>query len=884
MVLGFLAWGHRVLRRDGQLLERVQWLFVLLNCLLAVLVFLDLTYPDAPTGSSAAVMLAAFVALGVWSLAYFRTGGRSLALDAVPLLLLLVGGVAAGSAEWIFARMYVVVFLSSLYRPGRGRLIGLTGLYLVMYQAVQVLSGEPLLIASVISEGVSLLVVVGIMQTLAAAVMRHERFAARDAMLTEVIADLLRERDPERINSIVTDALYRLVDIPGAMVSLWRGDGESMHRVGLPGTGLAPLLQADLRGVPAEFHEIYTSGRPAYLTAEQFDRLHTLYGLPVGSMSNAVLAPVLRDGVPVGLLVVGSPEPLDDDLLRVFERFAHEVSLAQQLAERDAMLAGLVENSSDVIAVVTEQGTLSFVSAAIQALTGVQAKTLHGHHIGELLAHSLDGQTVAGPDEFPARTPTPFILRSGDACHDVEVSANPLPDGTTILNIRDVSERLRLEAEIEYRAFYDSVTGLPNRALLLDRIRQALRRCERDGGVVAVALLDVDDFKAVNDGLGHSAGDELLVQIARRLGETLRDVDTAARLGGDEFALVLEGFESGAQADVVIDRVLDVLRKPVVVEGRELTISASVGVTTASTSSVPEELIRNADTAMYAAKKAGKNRRATFEPSMHQEGASRLELRGELEAALRNEQFVLHYQPIMDLENGGVTGFEALVRWDHPARGLVPPGDFIGLAEETGLIVALGDWVLREACDQVARWQTTSHEPLNLAVNLSAVQLRSPAIIGHVAAALADAGLPPHQLTLEVTETSLLRDTAAVREVLIALKRIGVRLAIDDFGTGYSSFAHLQWLPIDVIKVDRSFVSVVGDGPQHAAFARAIVNVAHTLGLETVAEGVEVGEHSDLLRSWGCSRAQGWLWHPALPADQAALLLGRGAVATAVRS
>ena len=864
-----LTLHDRVLRRDKQLLERVQWLFVLLNCLIALLTPLDLTDPTAPGWPNAGVMLVAFVGLGVWSMAYYRYQGRSTALDLVPIVLLLVGGLASGSPEWIFARMYVAVFLCALYRPGRARHLLLTAGYLLMYKAVELITGAPFLVAGLISEGVSLLVVIGIMQTLATAVARHERFAARDTMLTDVVARLMGERDPNRINDIVTNAAHQLVNVPDALVTMWRAEGDVLHRVALVGPGEHPFVHADLNAVPEEFREIYRSGRPAYLAADQLNQIQRAYDLPETFVA-AALAPMLRDGEPTGLLVVGSPRPLDADLLRVLERFAHEVSLAQQLAERDAMLVGLVENSSDVIAVVSEGGALSYISPALTALTGQLPGPLVGESVGAMLRQAITDEPVTRVGQFASRVPTPFSLVDGDERHDVEVTANALPDGTTILNIRDISDRRRLEAEIEYRAFHDGITGLPNRELFLDRVDQALRRAERDGGTVAIALIDIDDFKGVNDGLGHAAGDQLLIQIGKRLTATLRDVDTAARLGGDEFALVLEGFTDPTQIDAVVARILESLRAPVTLEGRELAVSASMGLTTTDCWVHPGELIRDADAAMYAAKKAGKNRCSRFEPSMHQQGISRLELRTELEAALRNDQFVLHYQPVMGLGTGDVVGVEALVRWNHPERGMTPPADFIPVAEETGLIVPLGEWVLNEACSQVARWQATLATPLGLAVNLSGVQLRSRDISGHVGTALLLSGLEPSQLTLEVTETAIMGDSDLVAGVLNDLKTLGVRLAIDDFGTGYSSFTHLQWLPVDVIKVDRSFVSVLSDGPEQAALAHAIVTIAQTLGLETVAEGVEEAEHSDLLRSWGCGYAQGWLWHAALPADELA--------------
>ena len=876
------AWRVKLMRPGDQLLDRIQWLFVLLNCLLAATSPLDLSTPSAPPWPRAGVLLAAAIAFGIWSVLYFRRRGGGVVLDLVPLILLFIGGVAGGGAEWMFARMYVGVFLASMYRPGRGRMVFLASSYLTVYLVAGAISGEPVVVAGAISEGVSLFVVVGIMQTLAAAVKRHERFARRDALLTQVVGRLMGERNGDRINQIVADAAYDLVAVPGALVTIWKADGSVLRRVGLAGRESHPFVAADLSRLPDEFRAIYNNTRPTYLDAATLNAIHNHYGVDEKFVA-AVVAPMTSEGGPSGLIVVGSPTPLDEDLLQVFERFAHEAALAQQLAEREAMLAGMVQNSSDIIAVVDNSSVFTFVSAAVTTTAGVAPADLVGKTMGSLLFHAGTREPVAEASHIEARIPTSLQLDSGKAHRDVEVTVNPLPDGTTILNIRDVSERRRLEAEIEYRAFHDTITGLPNRELLIDRLDHALRRHVNDGALLAVVVLDIDEFKAVNDSLGHAAGDALLSEFGRRLGRTVRGVDTAARLGGDEFGLVLELLDTPEQGVAVADRVLGVLREPVMLDGQELLVSASIGLALSSDATTSDDLLRNADLAMYEAKRAGKNRREMFVPQMLAHSINRLELRVELEGALRREEFTLHYQPIMRLDTEAIDGFEALVRWNHPVRGLVPPGDFIPLAEDTGLIIPLGQWVLEQACREVSRWQAVAERPIGLSVNLSAVQLRSPEIIDDVALALSGSGLDPACLTLEVTETALLGDTKAVADILDGLKALGVRLAIDDFGTGYSSFAHLQLLPVDVIKVDRSFVSVLGQGPEQASLAEAILNIARTLGLATVAEGVETQDQSELLQRWGCSHAQGWLWHPALPADQAVALVARPAAHLAVR-
>jgi diguanylate cyclase (GGDEF)-like protein len=414
-----------------------------------------------------------------------------------------------------------------------------------------------------------------------------------------------------------------------------------------------------------------------------------------------------------------------------------------------------------------------------------------------------------------------------------------------------------------HEAFHDSLTGLASRALFMDRLEHGLACAARERTQVAVLFVDLDRFKFVNDSLGHAAGDLLLVEVANRLRGCLREGDTAARLGGDEFAVLLQDLHNPQVATAVANRIIGELRAPFEIRSTPVCVNASVGVAyNTPTALDAEALILNSDLAMYEAKKAGKGRCQVFEPSMQAARQKSLDLEAHLRGAIDRDELILHYQPIVDLATGVVTGVEALVRWRHPERGMIQPLDFIPLAEETGLILPIGRWVLVEACQQVSRWNVERGDQpaLTVSVNLSALQLHQSDLPVTVAQALEETGLDPHCLILEITESVLLHDTdtEAVTQRLAALKELGVCLAIDDFGTGYSSLAYLRRFPVDILKIDKSFVDEVGHGSAASALARAIVNLGHTLQLATVAEGIETAEQLVEVRDSGCRSGQGY--------------------------
>ena len=429
-----------------------------------------------------------------------------------------------------------------------------------------------------------------------------------------------------------------------------------------------------------------------------------------------------------------------------------------------------------------------------------------------------------------------------------------------------------------HQAFHDPLTDLPNRALFLDRLEQARARVARTAAPLAVLFIDLDNFKRVNDSLGHAAGDELLIETARRLGDCIRPADTAARFGGDEFAILLEDMTRTEDAVHVARRIMRSLRDPFNLDGKEFSITTSIGIATHDDHG--DDLLRNADLALYRAKSKGRSRYESFEPAMHAAMIERMELELDLQLAVEREQFVLHYQPIVGLSDARIVAVEALVRWAHPRRGLVGPDEFIGAAEETQTILPIGNWVLREACRQAAAWneRLAPEYPLAVGVNLSVIQLQEPGLVGEVAAAVRAAGLDPCNLILEITETLLMHDVELVSDTLRRLKSLGVQLAVDDFGTGYSSLQYLRRFPIDILKIAKSFIDGIGRGADDATLARAIIDLGDSFQLRVVAEGIEQPEQVRRLLELGCEFGQGFHFSRPMPAEQLALELAREGV------
>ena len=441
---------------------------------------------------------------------------------------------------------------------------------------------------------------------------------------------------------------------------------------------------------------------------------------------------------------------------------------------------------------------------------------------------------------------------------------------------RDITERKRAESTIRQLAYHDALTSLPNRTLFEDRLRVALAQAHRSGDMLAVMFLDLDHFKIVNDTLGHGDGDKLLRSVAEDLSRLVREGDTVARVGGDEFTLLLPGIGSTRDAMEVAERILECLKLPRMLGGHEFQVTTSIGITVYPADGADvETLLRNADTAMYRAKESGRDTCQLYSPGMNATILERLALENDLRHALERNELEVYYQPIVNVQSGEITGAEALVRWHHPTRGLVSPDDFIPVAEESGAIVPIGQWIFAEACRRAQEWRSSGLGMLRVSVNLSARQLQQEDLVTQLAAILAETGLPLDLLQIEITEGAVMKNVDFIIETLTELRKMGIRLAVDDFGTGYSSLSYLKRFPIDSVKIDRSFVRDLATDPNDAAIVTTIIAMARSLNLKVIAEGVETVDQLDFLRRRGCDDFQGYLVSPPIPAKAFQRLLMR---------
>ncbi|SOE03364.1 putative bifunctional diguanylate cyclase/phosphodiesterase [Blastococcus haudaquaticus] len=600
----------------------------------------------------------------------------------------------------------------------------------------------------------------------------------------------------------------------------------------------------------------------------------------------------LTDGPESPLALYGATLAL---VLLVFARAARlmtaEARARELVGSRARYSAALAAHSSDAVVVVDRSGRLRSDVSQLAVLLGADPGP--DLPVSDLMRH-------AGLDPAEARTVFERALAAGGAVVSaelarqvageerwlgvrlVDLSDDPDVNGV-VVHATDVTERKRAEQTLAHQAFHDGLTGLANRALFTDRVEQALRHDARHGDTSAVVYVDLDGFKAVNDNLGHQAGDELLRQVAERLAATVRGGDTLARLGGDEFAILVGQAGTAEEATAAGERVLVALGRPVRIGNQVVTVSGSVGVAVSDPDATSDSLVRDADIAMYAAKAAGRGRVVVFDPGMRAAVVERRELERELQGALAGGELRLVYQPVVELSGSTVVGFEALLRWHSPTLGPIAPDRFVPVAEDLDLIGEIGAWVLREACATAAEWRRRpGMRDLTMAVNVSAVQLASPDLVGQIVEALASSGLPASALVLEVTETALVRDPDAAADRLAALRALGVRLALDDFGTGYSSLSYLRQFTVDILKIDRSFISTIA-GAELPPIVRGLIELGRTLDLEIVAEGIELEVQRDQLRAARCDLAQGYLFAAPLEQDEAERFL-LGSAPTALGS
>jgi diguanylate cyclase (GGDEF)-like protein/PAS domain S-box-containing protein len=732
-----------------------------------------------------------------------------------------------------------------------------------------------IVVRSALHESVDLYMMIGaagimfalVLMRLAGIVRSNEEATQREAALRIAGETLVSASSREAIYEAALDAALAVVENPlRACLYLAEREGGPLVPVG-----------AGREAIPG-FPQILPQMLPAHLYAREMASRVVTFERTDCEVS---VSPLFMRERLQGALAVAVEHSLSHPCQESLATLASEVALAlQSIAateegahqRSEARLSSLIKNSSDVICVVGLDSMIHYVSPSIEQTFGYEPDGLAEHPLSELI-HSDEvprmlafvASTAAQPPGAPA-TAEFRVRHAEDRWRHVEVVATNLLGDEAIagivLNVRDISERKAFEAQLEHQAFHDVLTGLPNRALFRDRVGHALAGQRREHVPVAVLFMDVDDFKNVNDSLGHAAGDKVLREVGRRLEECMRPVDTAARLGGDEFAVLLHEAENEMQAVEFAQRVMDALQAPISLENRDVTIATSVGIAFSDAAMVcerdAEELLRNADTAMYMAKENGKGHYQIFQPDMHARALARLELKSDLQRALDCGEFTLRYQPIMDLRRGDMAGMEALLRWEHPTRGMVQPAEFISLLEDTGLIVPVGRYVLREACTWAAFMQRECPRdpPLSIAVNVSACQLQRPEFVDEVRSALRDTGIPPSSLTLELTESVMMQDLEVSLLRLNALRALEVKLAIDDFGTGYSSLNYIRQFPMDILKIDRSFLS--DPNPDTAELTEAIVALARIFKLKAVAEGVETDGQVARLQVIDCDYGQGF--------------------------
>jgi diguanylate cyclase (GGDEF)-like protein/PAS domain S-box-containing protein len=671
-----------------------------------------------------------------------------------------------------------------------------------------------------------------------------------------------------RLRQLIASTLDAVVTVDRALTVIeWNRQAEAIFgipartilglplRVNIVPEGEMRLLRALLKR--------YRSGRPMRLLRR---RLETTARRGNG------------DEFPIEITLAPAGSGVDTTLTAFIRDISDRKRAENELASREKRFRTIVEKSWSGVVLLDGDLRFSFAGSSTQHLIGYQDRELLGRSLFDFVhARDLDGaravmSSVLSSPNHEASGELRFLHKDGHYVWLEGFGQNMLHEpsvGAIVLNYRDVSQRKQTEKQLEYRAHYDSLTGLPNRLLFRDRLVNSLAAAHRNRVGVAVMYLDVDHFKLVNDGLGHSFGDLLLADIARRLYDSLRASDTISRIGGDEFGILLPEVTNAEAVAGVARKILESLAKPFAVDGHELFVTASIGISCyPNDGDDAEELLKCADAAMYRAKELGRNQAQLFTASMNERYVRRLALEQHLHHAIEREQLELWYQPVYDRARRRIVSLEALLRWRDPTRGLVQPSDFIGLAEETGMIIPIGEWVIRTACRQLREWHDQGLETIRLAVNISAVQLQQRDLVDIVSSALEECGIAPHRLELEITESAAMQNFELTMKVLRELRALGVGIAVDDFGTGQSSLTYLKHFPIDTVKIDKEFLRDVTFDETAAAIVSYVINLAHTLQLNVVAEGVETEEQYTFLRHYACDQMQGYLFSEPLPAAE----------------
>ncbi|MGH7610579.1 MAG: EAL domain-containing protein [Candidatus Dormibacteria bacterium] len=837
--------------------------------------------------------------LAWWLVSGYRQQHFAAWRDLVALVALFVVGLGAADSESLLGVLYAALYFRALYAtPMRAALVAV-GFMAANLAALVVNAGLNRVAPSLehaFAGTLALAMATVVVQVLRSAVSRRQQAMWREHTLRDAATQLLAASTAVAVYRAVQEVVQgvttghgraALATLDGMQLLVFtarHASGRGVHQAYLEAAGLSQPLVEVLTGVQ--------SLGPDSELRQQL--AHTLGFSP--ELPALQLVCLLSDGQPRGSFTVATAQPLPREQAEVLEILADECSLAlsraalsEDLRRSEGRFRSLVQNSSDLILAIGPGGSFTYISPSVETLLGRPAPDPHRLSLADLV-HPGDlakvEAAIAEVGEARVAGPT---LECRARHHDggsryLEVDLTNLRDdpyvGAVVLTARDVTERRELEDQLRHQALHDPLTGLANRALLRDRLEHALHT-RRDGrSVLGLLSLDLDNFKTINDSYGHGVGDAVLLEVTKRIAECLRPADTFARLGGDEFAVLVEKVSSPVVVEAVAERIGEVLAEPMSLSsGQEVTVSASIGlITTKYTTADAEVILRDADIALYQAKADGKGRFVEFEPVLHRQAVQRMHVETGLRHALDRGELRLRYQPILSGGDHRLVGVEALLRWRDPDRSaVVSPDDFIEIAESTGLIVPIGRWVLYESCRQVSQWcrEYAGRQDLRLSVNVSARQLQHPGLAEDVRGALQASGLSSRQLILEVTESTIVKDVKQASLQLGALRRTGVRIAIDDFGTGHSSLAQLQHLPVDEIKIDRSFMERLTDGASGVAVAESVVKLGRALSLAVVVEGVETAEQLALLESMSSDpMLQGFLFAEPLEPSGVAAWLG----------
>jgi len=885
----------------SNILDRVRFLFLLffvLNAAQAAFLLLR----GAPQNLGSLLASYALTYLVLYAAGIYLRGRTWLLLDLVATLSLYSAGVEVGNAVRLYLLFYGILLFRSLYSNAWG-VAGTTTLFLApLIAAVVISSGyNPQTVAQVLVNIPGFAAGAWLMHQVKATLRDYMEALRRERVLTQAADELVAVENPAGVYEAgIRGAMGLIETVRGARAAISIGSIRTQRPVA---SGPPPRLinVPEVRVLPPAMQAAFEQMKPAVMRVE---KAIVIAGReenrdPEPFTGWAAAAPLAIEGKLRGFISLATLDAMPTGVFEGLGRLASSVALALErvnlaedlrrstdnLKSSEARFRSLVQNSSDVITLLDEAGRISYVTPGIEKLLGYETGRLLETtlwtilHTEDLNSANSKFQELLRNDFGQELVAARWRHADGTYRYMETILSNQLADPhvrAVVLNTRDVTERKDLQDKLFHQAYHDPLSGLSNRTLFKDRVAAGLRHHRDDRAALAVVFLDLDDFKHVNDSLGHAAGDSLLQAVAERLQGCVGPTDTVARFGGDEFAILLDPIPDDAYPIAVAERILGAFNLPVKTGAIEMVVACSIGIAISDPKSLdPEDLLRNADVAMYRAKARGKRTFEMFELSMHAAALERLEMENDLRVAIERNELLIEYQPIVWMDTERVYGVEALLRWQHPVKGRIEPDRFIPLAEETGMISAVGAWVLENACREVRRWDAEfpDHQ-LRLGVNLSVRQLQRPNIVEEIRQVLKKTGFAAERLTMEITESAVIREGEETSHVFQRLRAAGMKVAIDDFGTGYSSLSYLARFPIDVIKIDKAFVTSSGSGAKNSALLRAIVGLGHSLGVEIVAEGIENRQQAKILEPLGCS-GQGYYFSRPLSAVAMATLLGR---------